>query len=444
MTGHWWARCVCLAAMSYALMLTLTTTSASASGMTHCRGKTAADTARWTTNHAKWSVDSKCLNGLSSDAIKAIAPEVWSALPAYLFIDLDWRSLRSLDNVQLAAMTKAQWQAVPRPRVRRLKFGQIEAIDLNKLPEQTLRTLTRWQVKHLTDEQLRTLKDDKAWSFDNEQLLAMSPHQLRMLGSERGEKAKEKLKELEDSQLRAMIALDPGVRLIGDAYAQLQEAAAASGESAEKTASFGVGLDIQEPLWSARLTIRGGSRERLIDGTTKADGTPGVRDGFGLALLNPQGQAVYLGALGRFTLRAGSKVIIAAKADLHVANTRWKVMLAPSGERDKVATTFSSSLGPEFWLPFAQGSNYTDVRLFVGLTTHAVGLKDEELREEALGTRRTASLVPCSDSPCASTPSRFTRTCAGCRKTWSASAARVSSLTSRSPPVRSSPRSATA
>jgi uncharacterized protein YjbI with pentapeptide repeats len=333
------------------------------------------------------AVTARCLNDLDEAWLPVIPAIAWSRIPTIALAQAEADLLGDLSSTQIAATTAAQWTALPARRIRRVALQDVSAIDLNLLPPATLRALRRRQIKSLGDEQLRTLKDERAWTFRNEQMLAMSPHQLRMLASQRSDKAKARLKEMEDSQLRAVIALEPGVRLIGDAYAQLQEAATANEGAAESTAAFGVGIDVQEPLWSTRVSIRGGTRERTLDGTTDQG-----RDAFGLSLLNPQGQKVYVGATSRITFIAGSKTFLGGKTDLHIASTRWKLSDAQGDE--KLATTFSGNAGLEGWLPFAQGGNYADLRLFLGLTAHSVGLADKDFRRRALDTARVAFFGP--------------------------------------------------
>tara|TARA_B100001750_G_scaffold44657_1_gene32920 strand:+ start:1782 stop:3704 length:1923 start_codon:yes stop_codon:yes gene_type:complete len=221
-------------------------------------------------------------------------------------------------------------------------------------------------------------QQSRFFELQREQVLALTPHQLRVIAQTRGDEFRKRVEEQADSQYRGLNGLNYGIRLIGDSYAQLSglENQDLADESADT--SFGLGLDAEEVLWHMRAVVRGGVTP------TRLAASPGSAD-FGLSMLTPEVQPLYFGFSSRVTVHAGRMTFIGWRANVHVGQLRWALDDGNEESEDPsaFATTFSLNTGLEAWFPFAGDDNYADLRFFVGPTFHAAAM---------LGNRGTENL----------------------------------------------------
>lgn len=258
--------------------------------------------------------------------------------------------------------------------------------DIPKLTPDQVRQLAPADVKRtpseviaaMSPQQLEALSVDAQLALKQEQVDALSPPQADALG---------KAPEVANSETpvgdvkRGRKALQPGIRLIGDAYSQLVTAAG----STSTGAAFGAGVEIETLNGRASITIRRGTEPKSL----------GDAQSFGNAILTPSVQDFYAGVdFSRSIIRfENASFILSIAGFAQIARTRWNVSLAEavpamtdptSGEEvaparaatsaSADATTFAVIAGPEIKYVASQGENYVEFRALLGFGARGASL----------------------------------------------------------------------
>jgi hypothetical protein len=157
---------------------------------------------------------------------------------------------------------------------------QVQSLDVSRLQPSVLAKVSaspRWmkklkpdQIRGMNSEQIASLNTKGLHDFSVSQFEALDAHLREATGTTPMERT-----------IQERAAIDPGIRLIGDAEAQLVKAADAN----DASTSFGGGIEAEQTNWYSKLVIRRGSNPDTLEGTEQ----------FGLSLLNPAAQRFYFG-----------------------------------------------------------------------------------------------------------------------------------------------------
>ena len=248
-------------------------------------------------------LDEAKFGDLTGEEIRALTQDQWQHIPGRAFNRFgDMRpirgriELRYMRPEQMGWITGDQWRQVRQGQlrrwIRRMSVGWLREVNLASLPEDGLRAIPRRSVPDLTDEQLRQLGPERFFTLTRAQVLALTPHQLRVVAATGGDEFRARLREEQDSHFRALHGLRYGVRLIGGSYAQLSGVVTGANADTEGSTSFGLGIDAEEILWQLRVVVRGG----VLPSTLSA--AVGSAQ-FGQSMLNPEVQPLYLGFSSR-------------------------------------------------------------------------------------------------------------------------------------------------
>lgn len=329
-----------------------------------------------------------CFDALPSSASRAIPRSAWIHIPPEAFNRFDSRlDWREVTPEQVSWITQRQWTGLSRRNLRRamrlMRREWLAQIDLDALPPDGLRAIWPRRIPDLSDEQLRRMDAHRIFEMKRHQVLAFTPHQLRIIAEVGGERFLERLRSHEDSGFRALQGLDYGVHLIGDSYAQLTGVAAQESDT-EADTSFGLGLDVEEVAWHLRAVIRGGVAPFEL--------RAGAGDvAFGQSMLTPESQPLYFGLSSRWTLHVFRVAFLGLRSTLHIGQLRWQLDDGDDATEDPSvsATPFSTHMGLEIWFPFSAVDNYADIRLFAGPTLHGVGIVGNRDVEDGFYTDAT-------------------------------------------------------